>query len=84
MFDQFTDEQLEQEMARRQRIKEEEKKPKQIERPDLTRLRQSCQTYIDTLADKGYPPKDGDHYIFETAMNTIYGDRVWSWVNERL
>lgn len=84
MLDNFTDEQLQEELERRQKIKEEIKKPKQLETLDLEPLRKLCQGCIDCLARDGYVSEDYDHYVYETAMETVFGKNVWEWVNSRL
>jgi len=66
---------------------EKMKKPKQLkaEEIDLTSLRDICQSYIDFIDnDKEYcEDNDYDEYIFETAMNTIFGKKVWDFINNR-
>jgi hypothetical protein len=27
--------------------------------------------------------KDGEHWIFEAAMEALYGPEIWKWINER-
>ena len=60
-------------------------KPKQLENVDLAKLRTICQDYIDFIDnDKEYcEDNDYDHQIFETAMETIFGEDVWKFVNGR-
>lgn len=43
-----------------------------------------CRAYIDQLADpKGKrDPEDQEHYIFEKALELVYGGRIWGWVKE--
>ena len=78
-LEQFSTDELEEELRRR----EEEEKPKQIAAPDLTKLRKICQEYIDSLARDKYVDGDLDHYIFEAAMETVFGKNVWDWINDQ-
>ena len=63
------------------------KKPKQLntEEINLTALKEICQNYIDFVDnDKEYhEDNDYDHYIFETAMETVFGKEVWNFINNR-
>ena len=63
------------------------KKPAQLnlESIDLTDLQNICQQYIDFVDnDKEYhEDNDYDHYIFEQAMEAIFGLDVWEFVNNR-
>ena len=58
-------------------------RPKPIDNPDLTKLIELCESCFDDL-DKGERTKDGDHYIYEETLKTIYGKNVFDYVNSRL
>jgi hypothetical protein len=58
-------------------------KPKQLENIDLTALKKICQDYIDNLSND-CSDDDEEHYIYETAMETIFGKNVWKYINEKL
>ena len=62
----------------------EKKKPKQLEYIDCLYMREICQEYIDSIAEKGYVDEDMEHYIFETTMEAVYGKKVWEYINENL
>lgn len=55
--------------------------PKQLSSIDVEPLKKICQDYINALANDGYADEDFDHYIFETAMECIFGKDVWRFVN---
>lgn len=57
-------------------------KPKQIVKPNLANLTKVCQQYIDFIGDSSsyHEDNDYDEYIFETAMETIFGEDVWKYV----
>jgi hypothetical protein len=51
------------------------------EQPDFKALIEYLQYGLDTMAECGRPPKDFDHYVFETALEAVYGQNVWKWYN---
>lgn len=59
-------------------------KPTRLDVVDATRLRNICQAYIDELDEKGWADDDTTHYIFEAAMEAVFGKDVWIWVNSKL
>jgi len=83
MFDNFTDEQLQKELERRQKIKDESEKPQQHESINIGPLRKICQSYIDDVQKDGYADDDYVHYIFEVAMGAVFGEDVWQWINAK-
>jgi hypothetical protein len=60
-------------------------KPKVLEFPDISRLVKICQEYMDFVDndEEYYEDNNYDHYIFEEAMATIFGERVFDFINER-
>jgi hypothetical protein len=36
---------------------------------------------VGYMTNEGYAPKDFEHYIFEAAMEAVYGKDVWDWYN---
>jgi len=71
-------EELEEEVEKRKR----DAIPKPLSVIGLTALTRICNEYINGLAG-GYQIKDGEHYIFETAIEAVYGKDVWDWVNSQ-
>lgn len=59
------------------------KKPKQLKGlHDEQGLRDLCQQYIDYLtSDEYHEDSDYDHYIFEKALEAVFGINVWDYVN---
>jgi recombinational DNA repair protein (RecF pathway) len=43
-------------------------------------LRSACAKYIKNLAE-GCHDEDDAHYVFEAALEMLYGADVWEWVN---
>ena len=78
----YDTEALEEELRRREREEREQAKPQPIDNPDWSRVQQNCEEYIDRIHVAGEPPKDAKQYIFEAAIEAVYGGRdVWHWIN---
>ena len=52
---------------------------------NLKELKEQCQSYIDYIDDDEKYSEDNDnaHYVFEKAMETLFGKDVWKFINER-
>ena len=72
------------ELERREKEREEKERPKPVANPDWSHVQQLCEENIEHLAAHGYEPKDMDHYIYEAAIEAVFGKNVWVWINERL
>jgi hypothetical protein len=61
------------------------RKPEQIQEVDLTAVRKACQEYIDFLGDEEDYHEDSindyEYEVMEKAMEAIFGDDVWKYVN---
>ena len=80
-LDSFSTKQLEDEIQKRQ--KQEADKIPPIVQPDFRPLIKVCQEYIDDLANNGYVDEDMKEYIFEAAMEAIFGKVVWKYIKEK-
>ena len=80
-FEQFTDEQLKAELERREKEAKQKAKPQQLEELNLARLRKICQDYIDEVERDAWASEDTRHYIYEIALETVFGEDVFNWVN---
>lgn len=64
----------------------EEAKKMEIPKPlpvrDFEPLIKMVESHIKDIAEKGYADEDDKNYIFEMAMNTIYGKNIWKWYNK--
>lgn len=62
-------------------------KPTPIENPNLDELKKICQEYIDYVnSPDSYDNIDGDdlkHYIYETALQTIFGKKIFYYLNNK-
>ena len=59
------------------------KKPTQLKEIDLSELRDICQHYINTIGTDEHR-EDNTHYIFESAIESIFGKGVWKYINDKL
>lgn len=77
-----TIEELQVEIARRQKAAE---KPKPLDKPDFSALVGWCEEYVKGLdGESGNDIDEQEHFIFEAAMVAVYGSDVWKWINARL
>lgn len=79
----YTDEQLEKELARRKAFAKI--KPHFVEQPNPDSVKEACKSYIEFLYSEDYNEDELDDYqnqIFETALQMVYGYEVWDYVNE--
>ena len=69
-----------------ERIKELEElervPPKQLDRMEEDKIRRCCVEYIEGLSKKEYQSENHKQYIFESALEAVYGKDVWEWVNK--
>jgi hypothetical protein len=77
-------EELEEELKRRNIIKEE--RPRYISKRDfelrLSELSRYCREGLESIEKIGYLPKDFKHYIYEECMKAFFGDDVFVWINK--
>lgn len=44
-----------------------------------------CEEYLDYVEEKNEDRSSKiSHYVFERAMELVYGPNVWDWVNEQI
>lgn len=75
----YTNEQLRTELKKRE--KNVATKPVLLASPDLSALQALCQEQIDCLSSGKGCNEDLDMYIYEAAMEALYGDGVFNWIN---
>jgi hypothetical protein len=81
MVDNLSDQELRTELKRRQQEAQLNRIPKPLAEPDWTDLKKVCEEYIAALAKDYYPDEDFGHYIYEAALEAIYGPDVWGFIN---
>jgi hypothetical protein len=73
----FSDEDLERELHRRKILS---RHPRAIENPDWQPLVDLLEEGIQKLSE-GSHLKDWDHWIYEAALEALYGHDIWTWIN---
>ena len=84
-LDELSDKELEAELARRKKVASLPKPCMltQIDAKKLDELRELCLSYLDSVSIDAVDD-DMEHYIFETAIEVFYGDKIWGYINKRL
>jgi hypothetical protein len=76
---QFSSKELNNELIRRKSLGI---KPQQKENPDLTELRDVTSKYIDSIYDgTDNPDSNIEHDIYEAAMEALYEEGIFDWMN---
>jgi hypothetical protein len=78
----FSKEELEQEIERREAIELQSTPPELLKEPDIEKLRKSVTDYVQHIVKEGFEQKNGAHYVYEDAMEAFYGKSYWDWHNE--
>lgn len=60
------------------------RKPKKVDNPDYNCLIQCIDEYMTAVETGQGDVDDLQHYIFETALEAVYGTEVFNWVNETM
>jgi hypothetical protein len=47
---------------------------------DVGPLRKICKEYIESVYKYKYDDEDFEHYIYETALQCIYGENIWEFI----
>ena len=74
---------LQTELEKRRQAQFWETMPKPVENPDWTEVKKMCQEVISQLAKDGWRDEDLKHYIYESAMEAVFGKDVFTWMNKR-
>jgi chorismate mutase len=87
MLNQISTEQLVQELKRREKKAKELAKPKMLAVParNPEYLEKVCQEYIDFIAsDEYHEDNDYKNYIYENAIEMLFGSEIWEWINSKM
>jgi hypothetical protein len=76
----FSDEDLKSELKRRELLKSKIPERLSKEKINLTKTIKCCDDYINSIHNN-HPDPDIE-YIFEAALEAIYGEKIWAWINE--
>jgi hypothetical protein len=62
-------------------------KPKLVGIFDSQEFKDTCQEYVDFVDSDEYHEDRSDSYenaIFESALEMLYGEKVFDWINKRI
>jgi len=60
-------------------------KPTALPNPDFTELIKLCQSHIDDMEGDDYNSDNDDkEYIYEAAIEAVFGKNVWPWINAQV
>ena len=76
-----SDDELAAEIERRRMIEEKNAMPKPLPNPDFTKLIATCEGIVEDIAREKYNRDDNQHWIYEAAIDAIYGKKYWGWLN---
>ena len=79
----YDEEALRAELERREREKKARAIPQPLASPDWARVTEYCHSYVDQKAKQGWVNDDLKQYIFEAALEAVFGKNVWPWINAR-
>lgn len=57
--------------------------PDLLDVPRIEQLQEIVKEHIEYLSETGRLPKDGEHWVFEAAVEAFYGGDIWVWYNGR-
>jgi len=77
----FSDEELQAELERR--AKDGDPLPKPLEKPDFKRLAKLVVEGVEEAHEEKYEDDDFEHFVYEAAMEAVYGKGFWAWRNKQ-
>lgn len=75
----YTKKELEKELERRQKM--ELNKPKLLQEMDFKELIEMCKDFLNQIEKENYYSEELEHYIFEKAIESVFGKNVWEYIN---
>lgn len=57
--------------------------PREASEIDWSSLIGTCVEAVRELDEEGYEDEDIRHYIYESAMEAVFGKDIWKWINSR-
>jgi hypothetical protein len=80
-FRHVSDSDLQEELLRRKEARS--KAPDPVANPDFSRLIEHVTSGVAECIKDQYEDDDFKHYIYEAAMEAIYGKVYWTWRNQQ-
>lgn len=76
MLDKYSDQELQAELERRQKIANAP--PKKLDQINWKPIEDMVVSHITNLTEAA-PDEDFPHYIFEAEIEAVYGNSIWEW-----
>lgn len=76
-----SDADLEKELERRRTVVS--KAPTPLDNPDFTKLRAMVIAGVDETVKDQHEDDDFEHYVYEAAMEAVFGKGFWEWRNKQ-
>jgi hypothetical protein len=73
----LTDAELEAEAQRRKELAQQS--PKSLDNPDFSKLIETVTSIVEAAVKQQYFDSDVKHYIYEAAIEAVYGKEFWEW-----
>lgn len=70
------------EQVKRLEEQKESKKLKMVSIMNFNPLIDLCKKYVESLEKEGYVDDDLINYIYESAMEAVYGEKCWDYINK--
>lgn len=82
----FSNSDLEYEIARREREAQliKDSVPNMLIPMDFVPVINTCQECIEHIAKHRRDLKDSEHWVYESAMEAVYGHDIWKYINEAI
>ena len=77
----FSENELKEELERREKEKKISQTPKPVANVDWSHLHNLLIEEVENRAD-GNHTKDFEHWVFETALEAVFGKSIWDWWNK--
>ncbi len=78
----YSEEQLKEELSRREGEKKRVSIPKQNANPDFSKAIEMCKAQLEELAKNGYRGSNTVPYgVYAEVMTVLFGDSVWKWMD---
>lgn len=78
----LTTAELQKELARRNQPKPPKPEKIHFQKCDFGPVERMCIEYVNAVED-GDVDDDWPHYIFEAAVEAVYGKSIWEWIREQ-
>jgi hypothetical protein len=76
-------EQLLAEIQRREAEEQRSALPRPLSNPNFDSLVKTVIHGVEETVESGYQDEDFKHYVYEAAVQAVYGDSFWNWKRKK-